>query len=175
HGANRLASNSLLEGLVFGARAAAAMAGDESTDAGVPGPEPASAGAPAIPPQELRPRAWAALGLEREAAGLRALLADLTSERPARAAVRSRAEAEACNLADVARAMAACALFREESRGGHFRRDFPETDDARFLGHTLLDAYGPRLVSVESPAGDVTPAVRPGAAPGPPGRDGAPC
>ncbi len=175
HGANRLASNSLLEGLVFGARAAAAMAGDESTGSGAPGPEPGAAAAPAIPPEELRPRAWEALGLERDGAGLRALLADLARAGPPRAAVRSRAEAEARNLADVARAMASSALFREESRGGHFRRDFPERDEARFLGHTLLDAGGPRLVDVESPVGDVTPSVRPGAAPGPPEGDGAPC
>jgi succinate dehydrogenase/fumarate reductase flavoprotein subunit len=48
--------------------------------------------------------------------------------------------------------MAACALFREESRGGHFRTDFPETNDARFLGHTLLTTDGPRLIPVDADA-----------------------
>jgi succinate dehydrogenase/fumarate reductase flavoprotein subunit len=47
--------------------------------------------------------------------------------------------------------MTRCALFREESRGAHFRSDFPERDDARFLGHTLLEAGAPRLTDVEQP------------------------
>jgi succinate dehydrogenase/fumarate reductase flavoprotein subunit len=47
--------------------------------------------------------------------------------------------------------MAVCALFREESRGAHFRTDFPQTDDARFLGHTWLDARGPHIVGVDVP------------------------
>ena len=46
--------------------------------------------------------------------------------------------------------MATCALFREESRGGHFRSDFPQTDDARFLGHTLLEHGEARLVGVSA-------------------------
>jgi len=51
--------------------------------------------------------------------------------------------------------MATGALFREESRGGHFRTDFPETDDERFLGHTLLTSEGPRLLAVDaSPVGE---------------------
>ena len=66
---------------------------------------------------------------------------------------RDRAAAEAANLVAVAQAMASCALFREESRGGHFRLDFPETDDARFRGHTLLTAGGPRLVGVDGVPG----------------------
>jgi aspartate oxidase len=102
---------------------------------------------------ELRRRAWECLGLERDAAGLRELLAFLAAARrqvpmwPA-----DRAAAEDANLADVARAMAASALFREESRGAHFRTDFPDADDARFRGHTLLDGAGPRLVDVELPS-----------------------
>jgi L-aspartate oxidase len=56
----------------------------------------------------------------------------------------SRDEAEARNLRDVAAAMAACALFREESRGAHFRTDFPGADD-RFAGHTLLAGGAPQL------------------------------
>jgi len=65
-----------------------------------------------------------------------------------------RATLTACSLAQVAWAMARSAQFREESRGGHFRSDFPELDDARFLGHTVLDADGPRLVDVDG-LGDV--------------------
>ena len=49
------------------------------------------------------------------------------------------------------------ALFREESRGAHFRTDFPRLDDRRFGGHTLLTGEGPRLVAVDP----VAPAVAP--------------
>jgi L-aspartate oxidase len=149
HGANRLASNSLLEGLVFGARAADAMVEDR----GLAGSAPTAPQAPtlALPPEELRRRAWEALGLERDAVSLEGLLEELHRARMAPAVVESRAEAEARNLTDVAWAMAVSALFREESRGAHYRRDFPETDDARFRGHTLLDAAGPRLVPVDRP------------------------
>jgi L-aspartate oxidase len=149
HGANRLASNSLLEGLVFGARAADAMAEDRA----LAGSAPTARQAPtfALPPEELRRRAWEALGLERDAAGLEGLLEELNRPRMAPSVVASRAEAEARNLTDVAWAMAVSALFREESRGAHYRRDFPETDEVRFRGHTLLDAAGPRLVPVDRP------------------------
>src|SRR5262249_22587093 len=68
-----------------------------------------------------------------------------------------RAAAEIRNLVDVAEAIAVSARFREESRGGHFRRDFPSPDDARFRGHTLLDAAGPRLPPLGSPAHLGTP------------------
>jgi L-aspartate oxidase len=158
HGANRLASNSLLEGLVFGARAAEAMAGD-----GNPTPTPPPmASAPAASRRErpregmtdeLRRRAWTGLGLERDAAGLKDLLGWLDAiRRDGVTDPADRVSVEARNLADVARAMAACALFREESRGAHFRTDFPRADDARFHGHTLLDGAGPRLVDVELPS-----------------------
>ena len=162
HGANRLASNSLLEGLVFGARASEAMAAD---------PAPAAVGAfvaeasrPRVPEAgrevdaaglvaTLRRRAWDSLGLERDGAGLRGLLDDLAALGAQVAAhPRHRAAAEARNLVAVAEAMAAGALFREESRGGHFRTDFPDTDDVRFLGHTLLTTDGPRLIPVDAVA-----------------------
>jgi succinate dehydrogenase/fumarate reductase flavoprotein subunit len=45
--------------------------------------------------------------------------------------------------------MAVSAEFREESRGGHFRLDFPHTDDGRFLGHTLLEGDHRRLAPIE--------------------------
>ena len=47
--------------------------------------------------------------------------------------------------------MTRSALFREESRGAHFRTDFPAPRDASFRGHTWLDAGGARLVEVEVP------------------------
>jgi L-aspartate oxidase len=164
HGANRLASNSLLEGLVFGARASEAMAAD---------PAPAPVGLPAAVAfgdgdadsgnqgdsvaivATLRQRAWDSLGLERDGAGLRSLLDDL-SALGAQVAThpRHRAAAEARNLVAVAQAMATGALFREESRGGHYRTDFPEPDDERFRGHTLQTSHGPRLIGVdENPVG----------------------
>ena len=156
HGANRLASNSLLEGLVFGARAAESMAADDnpvpSESACRPGPSAERRPGRTGLREELQRRAWEALGLERNATGLEDLLEFLeTVRRPGEEAPADRGDAEEANLIDVARAMAASALFREESRGAHFRTDFPETDDARFHGHTLLDPTGPRLVDVEVP------------------------
>jgi L-aspartate oxidase len=162
HGANRLASNSLLEGLVFGARAAQAMAADgNSAPAVAPSLDKnaplATAAEPAVAEEtlreELRARTWEGLGLKRDAAGLRALLEFLGGMRGRlSAAPRGRAAAELRNLADVATAMARCALFREESRGGHYRSDFPARDDRRFLGHTRLHADGPpALVPVGPP------------------------
>jgi len=150
HGANRLASNSLLEGLVFGARAAEAMEADGNPeprslaaepDPAIPG-EDAAAGAAAR--HELRDRAWRALGVERDAGGLRALLEWTVGLGDPGGHPVDRASTEARNLRDVTRAMAACALFREESRGAHYRTDFPGADD-RFAGHTLLAGGAPRL------------------------------
>jgi L-aspartate oxidase len=158
HGANRLASNSLLEGLVFGARAADAMiadaeSGPRTIDEGAAGeaasPGRASAADPADVVARLRRRTWESLGLERDAAGLRGLRADLGDLAAAVAGTPAdRASAEARNLVAVADAMATGALFREESRGGHFRTDFPRPDD-RFRGHTLLGRDGPRLLAVD--------------------------
>ena len=159
HGANRLASNSLLEGLVFGARAAEAMEADANPEPPqtplpdrVPPSSVESAAGEADHRRALRDRAWANLGLSREKGGLRSLLAFLDGMRADLPATPlSRAAAELRNLGAVATAMARSALFREESRGGHYRSDFPETDDRRFLGHTFLDDRGLRLVPVEEP------------------------
>jgi L-aspartate oxidase len=158
HGANRLASNSLLEGLVFGARAGEAMAADHN-----PAPpwedEPASPSALSAPSPysaEFRSRiqefCWETLGLEREAAGLAALTRWLEQARAeSGTAPADRASAEVRNLAEVAWAMARSAAFRQESRGAHFRTDFPQPDDGRFRGHTLLERGGVRLADVEEP------------------------
>ena len=152
HGANRLASNSLLEGLVFGARAAEAMASDAN-------PEPADGGRPeglatgeaaASRRDDLRRRNWEALGLERDGRSLGEHVAYLEGLRADAPAPVDRVSAEDRNLIDVSWAMAVSAAFREESRGGHFRLDFPRADDERFLGHTLLENGRTRLVPVEA-------------------------
>lgn len=125
HGANRLASNSLLEGLVYGARAGAVMRlqGKELAVAGEP---PAPYVVTGIGEAELRTLTWRRAGLLRCAEGLGEVLARLESAgREGRPPV-TRAEAELRNLYVVAELIARSALAREESRGAHRRRDFPE-------------------------------------------------
>ena len=145
----------VLEGLLFGARAAEAVVADGPLPPADPHEGAPGGGGERWDPEELRRqlrrRAWRHLGLERDAAGLGDLPAFLEPLRKSAAGgPRDRAEAEARNLADVAWAMAASALFREESRGAHFRTDFPQTDDARFRGETLHER-GARLADVEAP------------------------
>jgi L-aspartate oxidase len=117
HGANRLASNSLLECLVFGRRAGLAALFAPTVSAGVPPAAP-----PTAPPieagatDELRGAIWRDAGLIRNAAGLEEL---------------------AGSKALLPRLVAESALARRESRGAHFRDDFPTEDDA-FLGHAVL-------------------------------------
>jgi L-aspartate oxidase len=134
HGANRLASNSLLEALVFGARVAESIEGKAipfsggklrmpaGGDAAMPDPRLA---APGIR-RALRELAWEKVGLVRDAAGLGAAerrFAELYRGLPAGAS-------EARNLAVVGALVAAAAQRREESRGAHFRTDFPESVEA---------------------------------------------
>ena len=85
------------------------------------------------------------------ASGLARFLAFVAPFHEPRLEPADRAQAERRNLLDVARAMAVCARFRQESRGGHFRTDFPLADDEQFGGHTRLDADVPRLVDANQP------------------------
>ena len=133
HGANRLASNSLAEALVFGARAAVAPDGPASL--GTPPRRWALAGAPpsmGAPLEYLRAIADELLGVERSGEGLRACLARV-------AAAGSRDGHRAATL--VAWLLAQAALRREESRGGHLRADFPE-HDPRWRVHQSVDRDG---------------------------------
>jgi L-aspartate oxidase len=118
HGANRLASNSLLECLVFGRRAALASLAAPAAASSRPEP-PTLPDAPVTP--ELRHVLWQDAGVIRGAEGLRRLLA---------------------SPALVPRLVAESALARRESRGGHFRSDFP-TEDAAFAGHVVLRPGSP--------------------------------
>jgi L-aspartate oxidase len=118
HGANRLASNSLLEGLVFGARVADEIkAGVMQGMARGEPPAPKAFGLPA-PPHVLRAAMTRHAGLERDARGLGQLLEVIGR-------LEQTAEPAQLNMLATARLVAAGALERRESRGGHWRQDFP--------------------------------------------------
>jgi L-aspartate oxidase len=142
HGANRLASNSLLEGLVFGALAAEAMAGDEATGNREQGSDDRQREAGnktedgAIDEvgvetwiAELRKLMWRDAGLLRDEAGLLRAQAELAALRETQPRGMTRRAQEARNLLAVAEAIVQAALGREESRGAHFRMDFPRRAD----------------------------------------------
>ncbi len=122
HGANRLASNSLLEGLIFGARVADDVRSQLATGAmrGLP-PAPPRFASPA-PPHVLRQAMSRDVALERNAQGLRAALGVI-----GRLETVSR-EPALLNMAAAAKLVTAAALARKESRGGHWRSDYLETD-----------------------------------------------
>jgi L-aspartate oxidase len=115
HGANRLASNSLLECLVFGRRAALAALSGPVPSGPDRGLTPDGSGIDVATP-EVREAMWRDAGLIRDAAGLERL---------------------ATSRHSLVRLIAKSALAREESRGGHFRADFP-FEDERFAAHTVI-------------------------------------
>jgi L-aspartate oxidase len=149
HGANRLASNSLLEGLVFGARAAAAMQeaprpahlkADRIVARGswfVP-PRAAAAGPAAAAAQPsvevIRDLMWRCAGLFRTRADLQTASAALDSAQEHRFGPGVE-DSRLRSLITVARLIARAAWRREESRGGHFRADFPRRDDRAWRVH----------------------------------------
>ncbi len=142
HGANRLASNSLLEGLVFGFLAGEGM----RERAGVPLLEPPirrRRNVSALPGNaitNLRHLAWRHAGISRSGKGIQAgleqldLLSTLFEKGLAR---NTRHGFETDNMYQVIRLIARCALAREESRGGHFRTDYPEAR-LEFLKHSRI-------------------------------------
>jgi L-aspartate oxidase len=154
HGANRLASNSLLEGLVFGARAAQSMLDDAlalpTADVPQSVPMPLAAAEQARLEEiitSLQAAMWAYAGLLREESTLRLGLAAQKACAEALAELAgqgkgSRRLAEAQAMSRVAHAILASALARTESRGAHYRNDFPRRDDANFLKHSIFQSTG---------------------------------
>jgi L-aspartate oxidase len=148
HGANRLASNSLLEGLVFGARAGCAMRNDkrgkwpmepskviEFDAARHRRVEVGTECGGRVSVQEVQDLMWRQVGLFRDREGLTQSLAVLD---PAWRAIDARIAGgepldavawREASILTVGRLIARAALRREESRGGHFRSDFPKRDD----------------------------------------------
>ena len=154
HGANRLASNSLLEGLVFGARAAHSMlagglvlesaAASQSNLAPLTAEEEASVEETIV---KLQAAMWAYAGLLREES---TLLQGFAAQRACAEALaqftkqgkESRRLAEALALSHVANAILTSALARTESRGAHFRNDYPKRDNENFQKHSVLGHDG---------------------------------
>jgi L-aspartate oxidase len=150
HGANRLASNSLLEGLVFGTRAAQAMLADDLPLLPVEASEAESnplsqrekAQVEAIIAQ-LQAAMWTCAGLLREETtllqGLAAQAAcDAALSELAQQGKASRRLSEAHAISRVAHAILHSALARTESRGAHYRNDYPNRDDRNFQKHSVL-------------------------------------
>jgi L-aspartate oxidase len=144
HGANRLASNSLLEGLVFGARAAAAMQcppRPANLRAAHVHPVPRAPASTALPTEnEVRDLMWRRAGLVRAGEGLQHAVARLTSWWSAVEDTVARSEHDRTfrrivSIVTVGLLIARAALRREESRGGHFRADFPRHDDLHWKLH----------------------------------------
>lgn len=140
HGANRLASNSLLEGLVFGARVAESMREERGISTRTPcGPShDQSNGEPGAIAKQLRESMWEHAGVVRNRAGLEKLRWQIPDWEKAVGQGTDRQSIETRNLLRVGGLIARSALAREESRGAHFRSDFPHHNDSAFLKHSVV-------------------------------------
>jgi L-aspartate oxidase len=128
HGANRLASNSLLEGLVFGARAGAAAVSDnlksqisnfKLNDRSV-GHQDGASGLSTAVRKRVKRLMWERAGILRDGNSLRRALGEFDQIAAGNLSLKSQ------SFVALARLIAAAALWREESRGAHFRNDFPD-------------------------------------------------
>ena len=153
HGANRLASNSLLEGLVFGARSGQAVMKDAPVKKkhavglpGSPAPKPADAAQPhknsPRSPQtpeltKIRDVMWRLVGILRSGKELASAIEQLKSLETPKTDENGRAHCEFRNMHALALVIAKSALARHESRGSHYRSDFPYRDDDDFAKHSI--------------------------------------
>jgi L-aspartate oxidase len=144
HGANRLPSNALLEALVYGTRCGKAMsetARSESKMAAQPkvaysnGPVDAGLEETITQIQDLM---WKELGIVRTRAGMEKAVKTLEEMAPKLAHPKTRRGHEAANLHLAASLVARSAMAREESRGAHYRMEYPDHDDKKFLKHSVI-------------------------------------
>jgi L-aspartate oxidase len=153
HGANRLASNSLLEGLVFGRRAGAHAGGASGT---IPEATSFAARAHSLPGgvihvpdmvNSIRSLMWKSAGIIRRPEVLGRALKSLAGWRSyvEECDFRDSRSFELVNLLSTALLIVSAALWREESRGTHFRADLPETDDQRWRTHSVQRQGAPIL------------------------------
>ncbi len=144
HGANRLASNSLLEGLVYGARAGKAMR-EEAKPVTRPRAQPKAAysnGPVDTGVEELIGQIQVLLenevGIVRTRQGMQRAIKSLEEMAPKLAHPKTRRAHEASNLHLAGLLVARSAMAREESRGAHYRMDYPDHDDKKFLKHSVI-------------------------------------
>lgn len=150
HGANRLASNSLLEGLVYGARAGTAMREDISARRAASAQVPQhAAGHPGSDVErfirEVQQVMWTQAGIVRTRQGLSAAVQQLQAAAECLPPPSSRRNSEARNIHTCGLLIARSALARLESRGAHYRTDYPAHDDARFRKHSIVTEKGVRF------------------------------
>jgi L-aspartate oxidase len=159
HGANRLASNSLLEGLVFGARAGQAMSKDAPAGKRHPGAMPGSpvplpgnssaahkestkGSANSSPSSaalaKIRDLMWREAGVLRSGKELADAIKQLETLELPKCEKPTRAGYELLNLYTLALLIARSGLAREESRGSHYRADFPYRNDEDFGRHSVV-------------------------------------
>jgi L-aspartate oxidase len=153
HGANRLAGNALLEGLVYGARAGKAMreelkqprksASGQKKAASQNGPVDAGVEELIVQIQDVM---WKNAGIVRTRIGMQEAVKVLEGMEPRVANPRTRRGWEAANLHLAARVVTRSALAREESRGAHYRTDYPGHDDKKFLKHSVVKGESLRFV-----------------------------
>ena len=169
HGANRLASNSLLEGLVFGARAGATAhrhschSHSKTTDAKPkvgesrdnPHADSPATAADADTPQvvnSLRGILWEKVGIIREHADLIEAVGQLEELTIPEPVPLDRPCHEARNMLTLARLIASSALARRESRGAHYRTDMPFRDDSTPPLHSFVKKDSALIFSQDLPA-----------------------
>ena len=156
HGANRLASNSLLEGLVFSRRIAQALPdelrpwADPALDTRTEGLVPGGARV------EIQEVMSSRVGVLRNAEGLDEAATMLDAIGARRADLVDLAAWETTNLLTVAEALTEAARGREETRGSHWRDDFPERDDTTWAGHfdTVMSDGVAEIAFAPAPATD---------------------
>jgi L-aspartate oxidase len=144
HGANRLPSNTLLEALVYGARAGKAMGHVEKVSShAAANPRAAYSNGPVDAGSEelvgqIQNLMWSEVGIVRTRLGMQKAVKALEEMAPKLAHPRTRRGHEAANLHLAALLVARSALAREESRGTHYRMDYPDHDDKKFLKHSVV-------------------------------------
>jgi L-aspartate oxidase len=151
HGANRLASNSLLEAVVFGLRAGRTMREHETAERAAGRAEHPNLLAPGMSESAVRELTWDYCGIVRDRAGLQKAIEILEGSASSPMVKPSLAAIELRNIYEVAGLIARCSLWREESRGAHFRTDFPEKRDEFAKASSISRAHtSPRTRSHQS-------------------------
>jgi L-aspartate oxidase len=144
HGANRLASNSLLEGLVYGARTGKAMREEmKPRKHGSAPKKAASQNGPVDAGMEeaigqIQDIMWKGAGIVRTRMGMMDAIKALEALAPKLANPHTRRAWEAANLHRAGLLVVRAALGREESRGAHYRTDYPLHNDKKFLKHSVF-------------------------------------